>query len=156
VARTETIVHARPDAVFAVLSDPMAYPRFVVGSRRVRRFDPRWPEPGTALHHSIGIGPLVWRDKTDAVEKEPGTHLVVRPHVRPFVIIESRFELEARGDSTLVRLDEFAISGPLARVWPGPLDGLMGLRNRLTLRRLARLAEAGEATQQLLGPSHTT
>ena len=154
MARTETIVHAPPDAVFAVLSDPRAYQTFVVGTRRVRRFDPRWPEPGTALHNSVGVGPLVWRDKTEAIEERPGKHLVVRPHVRPFVIIESRFQLEALGDSTLVRLDEFAVSGPLARVWPGPLDGLMGLRNRLTLRRLARLAEAGGATEQLVG--HTT
>jgi hypothetical protein len=147
VARTETIVHASPETVFAVLSDPRAYQRFVVGTKRVRRFDPRWPEPGTAIHHTVGVGPLAMRDETDSVECDPPDHLVVHPHIRPFVVTRTSFHLEARGDDTLLRVDEHAIGGPLAPVWPGPLDGLMALRNRLLVRRLGRLAEARAATR---------
>jgi hypothetical protein len=149
VARTETVVHARPEAVFAVLCDARAYQRFVVGTKRVRRFDARWPEPGAAIHHTVGVGPLGLRDKTEAVECEPPGHLVVHPHIRPFVVTRTSFHLEARGDDTLLRVDEHAIAGPLAPVWPGPLDGLMALRNRLLVRRLARLAEARQALRQV-------
>jgi hypothetical protein len=148
MAHTETIIHAQREAVFAVLNDPRAYQRFVVGTKRVRSFDPRWPEPGSELHHTVGIGPLALRDKTEAAESDPLDRLVVRPHIRPFVITESTFELEDRGEDTLLRLDEYAVGGPLAPVWPGPLDGLMALRNRLLVRRLARLAEARQAARQ--------
>lgn len=141
MAHTEKIVHAPVEALFAVLCDPSSYQHFVVGTKRVRRFDPRWPEPGTTLHHTVGVGPLALRDKTDAIEAIPPTHLVTRPHIRPFVITESRFELERQGDNALLRLDEYAVGGPLAPIWPGPLDWLMALRNRKVVHRIARLAE---------------
>jgi hypothetical protein len=147
MAHTETIIHARRETVFAVLNDARAYQRFVVGTKRVRSFDPRWPEPGTALHHTVGVGPLGLRDKTEATDIHPPDRVVVRPHIRPFVVTESTFQLEGRGDDTLLRLDEYAVGGPLRPVWPGPLDGLMALRNRLVVRRIARLAEERQAAQ---------
>lgn len=149
MAHTEKLIHAPADAVFALLCDPRAYQRFVVGTKRVRHFDPRWPEPGTAFHHTVGIGPLKLRDKTEVTTCEPPTRLVARPHIRPFVITETVFELEPRGDDTLLRLDEYAVDGPLAPVWPGPLDGLMALRNRAVVRRIARLAQQRHATRQV-------
>lgn len=153
MAHTEIVVHAPTEAVFAVLCDPRSYQYFVVGTRRVRRFDPRWPEPGTALHHTVGIGPLRMRDKTEAVEVSAPTRLVTHPHIRPLVVTESRFELAPRGDHTVVRLDEYAIDGPLSRVWAGPLDVLMALRNRVLVRRLRRLAEQRAAVQQVDAPA---
>jgi uncharacterized membrane protein required for colicin V production len=56
----------------------------------------------------------------------------------------------ARLMEAIERVDPFpAIAGPLAPVWPGPLDGLMALRNRLLVRRLARLAETRQALRQV-------
>lgn len=141
MARTEKLIHAPADTVFGVLSDPAAYQRFVVGTKRVRRFDPRWPEAGTELHHTVGVGPLAMRDKTVSVRCDPPTNLVERPHIRPFLVTETVFELEERGDDTLLRLHEYAVGGPLAPLWPGPLDGMMALRNRGVVHRIARLAE---------------
>jgi hypothetical protein len=151
VAHTEKVIHAPVEAVFAVLSDARTYQDFVVGSKRVRHFDPRWPEPGTAFHHTVGVGPLMLRDKTEATVCEPPTRLVARPHIRPFVVTETVFALEPRGDGdeTLLRVDEYAVDGPLRPVWPGPLDGLMALRNRVMVRRIARLAEHRHASQQI-------
>ncbi|HEY8525028.1 MAG TPA: SRPBCC family protein [Acidimicrobiales bacterium] len=152
MARTETIIHARPDAVFAVLADARAFPGFVVGAKRVRYFDPRWPEPGTTIHHTVGVGPLAIRDETEATTCDPPHLLVVRPKIRPFVTAETSFRLEPHGEEdTLLRVDEYAVDGPLAPVWPGPLDGLMALRNRRVVRRLARMAEARQAVQRLDG-----
>lgn len=149
MAHTEKLIHAPSDAVFAVLCDPGAYQHFVVGTKRVRRFDPRWPEPGTAFHHTVGVGPLGLRDKTEVTKYDPPTGLVVRPHIRPFVITETVFALQPQGDDTLLQLDEYAVDGPLAPIWPGPLDGLMALRNRLVARRIAQLAEQRHATRQV-------
>jgi hypothetical protein len=149
MARTETLAHAPAGAVFAVLCDPRCYQRFVAGTKRVRRFDPDWPEPRTTLHHTVGFGPLALRDTSVAIAITAPTKLTIWPHIRPFVVTESRFELEPRDGRTLVRLDEYAVDGPLARVWAGPLDWAMGLRNRVLLRRLARLAEHRNAVQQL-------
>jgi hypothetical protein len=141
MAHTEKLVHAPVEAVFAVLSDPRTYERFVVGSKRVRHFDPDWPDVDAAFHHTVGIGPLALRDKTVVHQCEPPTRLVVWPYIRPFVVTETVFALEPRGDDTLLRLDEYAVEGPLSHVWAGPLDGLMGLRNIVVARRLAELAE---------------
>jgi hypothetical protein len=149
VAHTEKLIHAPVDTVFAVLSDPRAYQHFVIGTKKVRHFDPRWPEAGTTLHHTVGVGPLMLRDKTEALSCEPPTRLVERPHIRPFVITETVFELEPQGEDTLLRLDEYAVGGPLRPIWPGPLDGLMALRNRGVVRRIARLAEERHATRQV-------
>jgi hypothetical protein len=141
MAHTEKLIPVPVEAVHAVLSDPTAYGHFVVGTKEVRRFDPRWPEPGATFHHSVGAGPLVLRDKTDSTRHDPPEGLAVRPHIRPFVVLETVFALEARGEETLLRLDEYAVGGWLRPVWPGPLDGLLGLRNRLVVERIAHLAE---------------
>ena len=61
---TSRHVDAPVDAVASILADPRAYDGIVVGSRKVRWFDPRWPEDGTAFHHTVGFGPVVIRDKT--------------------------------------------------------------------------------------------
>lgn len=148
MAHTEKLIHAPVDAVFAVLSDPRAYQHFVIGTKKVRHFEPRWPEPGSTLHHTVGVGPFKMRDKTESMSWDPPRRLVERPHIRPFVITETVFELEARGEDTLLRLDEYAVDGPLRPIWPGPLDGLMALRNRGVVHRIARLAEERHATRQ--------
>lgn len=141
MAHTEKLIPAPVEAVHAVLCDPTAYRYFVVGTKEVRRFDPDWPAPGTTFHHSVGVGPLVLRDKTDAIRHDPPDGLVVRAHIRPLMVLETVFALEARGEETLLRLDEYVVGGWLRPVSPGPLDGLLGLRNRLVVERIAHLAE---------------
>jgi hypothetical protein len=148
MAHTEKLIHAPAEAVFDVLSDPRAYQRFVVGSKAVRRFDARWPEADTAIHHTVGVGPLFLRDKTVVTRCEPPDRLVLRPCVRPFLVTETVFFLQARGDDTLLLLDEHAVGGLLCPAYPGPLDALMGLRNQVVARRLAQLAEQRHATRR--------
>jgi len=43
MAKNHTTMHATPDRVFAVLSDPDSYGHWVVGSRHVRDADPGFP-----------------------------------------------------------------------------------------------------------------
>ena len=51
--------NSSPEQVFAVLQDGWTYPGWVVGATRMREVDEGWPAPGTKLHHSFGVWPLV-------------------------------------------------------------------------------------------------
>lgn len=141
MARNRKIVDAPVDVVFAVLSDPRTYGRFVVGSKRIRRFDPTWPEPGSVFHHTLGLGPLVLRDVTAVVDVEAPHRLVLRAQMRPFAVNAVVFSLRPRDHRTEVEVEEQAVEGPAAALWNPLLDRLMWLRNHLMLRRLKKLAE---------------
>ncbi len=140
MARNTAVVAAPPDAVFSVLSDPSSYTRFVVGSKRIRRFDPRWPEVGSAFHHTLGVGPFVLRDLTSVTEVEDGRRLVLRAHMRPFAVNRVAFALTPVLEATEVEVEEHPVEGPATKVWNPALDRLMWLRNQEMLRRLAKLA----------------
>ncbi|MFP5372014.1 MAG: SRPBCC family protein [Actinomycetes bacterium] len=144
MARNTAVVAAPPATVFSVLSDPASYARFVVGSKRIRRFDPRWPEAGSAFHHTLGVGPLVLRDLTRVVEVEDGRRLVLRAQMRPFAVNRVAFGLSAVEEGTEVEVEEHPVEGPAAKAWNPALDRLMWLRNQEMLRRLARIAARRE------------
>lgn len=144
MARNEITVDAPAETVYAVLADPRRYADFVVGSRRVRRFDPRWPEPGTAIHHSLGFEPLVLRDSTVSLEDDPPRRLVVEARMRPLAITPTAFDLAPDGAGTRVVAEEHPTSGLLSWAWNPALDGVLRLRNAVMLRRLKRLAEDRE------------
>lgn len=76
MARNRTVVDAPVEAVFAVLADPRTYDDFVVGTKRIRRFEPTWPELGSALQHTLGVGPFVLRDATSVEEVDGERRLV--------------------------------------------------------------------------------
>ncbi len=143
MSRNHTFVAAPPEVVFAVLSDPRTYARFTVGTKRIRRFDPRWPEVGSVFHHTLGFGPLILRDLSRVVELDEGRRLVLRAQMRPFAVNRVAFELRpAQTDAgTDVEIEEHAIEGPAAVVWNPVLDGVLWLRNQELLRRLKHVAE---------------
>jgi hypothetical protein len=47
-----------------VLLDAYAYPRWVVGAKRIRAVDPEWPAPGSRFHHALGAGPAELHDSS--------------------------------------------------------------------------------------------
>lgn len=145
MARNRTMVEASPETIFAVLSDPRAYARFVVGSKKVRHFEPAFPEPGSGFHPTLGVGPLVLRDSTRVVEAEPRRRLVLHAGMRPFAVNRTAFRLEPRGELTEVEVEEYPVAGPAARIWNRGLDGILWLRNAELLRRLKKLAERRQA-----------
>ncbi|SDQ18744.1 SRPBCC family protein [Quadrisphaera sp. DSM 44207] len=139
-------VPAPPAAVWSVLADGWTYPTFVVGASRMRDVDPGWPAPGTRLHHSAGVWPLVIDDTTSSVVAEPERRLELVARGWPAGEATVVFELEPQDGGTLVSLSEDARSGPGLLV-PRPLRELALLpRNDETLRRLDHLAR-GRARQ---------
>jgi hypothetical protein len=108
----------------------------------MRDVDDGWPAPGTKLHHSFGVWPLVLDDTTEALEFQPGRRLVLEARGWPVGKARVDIIVKADGDGSLVLIDEDVTDGP-AKLVPEPIRVAgIDIRNRETLRRLAYLAES--------------
>jgi hypothetical protein len=134
-----------PEQLFAVFADPWVYPTWVVGASRLRAADPGWPKPGAKLHHSVGVWPLVLDDETRLDEWDPPRRMVLEAKTRPLgrerVIIEAR----PRGLGSLVRMEEYVLSGPLKLIPKPVLDVLFTIRNAEALQRVEHVAKGRAA-----------
>ncbi|HZB77737.1 MAG TPA: SRPBCC family protein [Solirubrobacteraceae bacterium] len=148
VSRTST---ATPEQVFRVLSAPPTYAYWVVGSRSVESHDPAWPAPGTRFEHTQGVRPALIHDETESVASDPPHRLELIAKARPVLVARVVVIAQPSGTGTRMAMEEQALEGlaaPLLRTPPGKL--LTQLRNRVSLRRLSRLAEAVAAMPQEL------
>jgi uncharacterized protein YndB with AHSA1/START domain len=146
MAVNTAVVEAPPETVFSVLADPPSYASFVVGTKTVRRFDPRFPEQGSEFHHTLSFGPVpvIW-DLSRVEEVADGRRLVLRAQMRPMAVNRVAFTLRPVEAGTKVEVEEYAIEGPAALLWNPAFEGLMWLRNQEMLRRLTALAERRHA-----------
>ena len=134
-------IDADPARVWAALADGWLYPSWVVGASRMRDVDESWPAPGSRLHHSVGLWPLLVDDRTEVIGCEPQKRLHLKAHAWPGGAAEVVIELVPSDGGTLVTMREDAVAGP-ARLVPGPVRQIaMVPRNRESLRRLGFLAE---------------
>lgn len=133
------VIPARREEVFDVLRDASRYVEWVVGANRMRKVDADWPAPGSRFHHTVGIRPFELRDDTELRSLDPPSRVELRVRVRPFFEALVELELEDLGPrGTRVTMSEEPVGGLAALVGPLNLPAL-SLRNRLALRRLARL-----------------
>jgi uncharacterized protein YndB with AHSA1/START domain len=141
MARNEAYVEAPPRAVWDVLKDPYAYPRWVVGSKRTLTADATWPEPGSEFKVEVGAGPVAFEDRTVSEEVDPGRRIVLHAGGGGFSGARVEISLRESGDGTVVTLleDPTGVSKPL-RVLP-PAQLAIKLRNVESLRRLKSIAE---------------
>jgi len=141
MSRNTRVIATTPDRVWDVLADGWLYPLWVVGATRMREVDDGWPAPGTRLHHSVGVWPVVINDDTEVLECDPGKRLVLRAQGWPPGEAEVELRLTEVEDGTEVLMLEDVTAGP-AKVVPKPLRApLIAWRNTESLRRLAFLAE---------------
>jgi uncharacterized protein YndB with AHSA1/START domain len=130
-----------PEDVFAVLGDGWLYPLWVVGASRMRDVEEAWPAPGSKLHHSFGVWPMVIDDTSEVLELEPLRRLVLEARGWPVGKAHVEITVEANGSGSMVSIAEDVSGGP-TQVVPKPIRiAAMDLRNTETLRRLAWLAE---------------
>jgi uncharacterized protein YndB with AHSA1/START domain len=135
-ARNDVVVTAPPEAVFAVLDDPCAYPAWVVGTRRIRRVDDEWPAEGSEFHHAIGVPAAELHDSSEVLERDAPYHLVLEVRFRPTGV--ARVELDvvpAEGGSRVTML-ETPCAGPITWLPSFVTDPLLSARNGWSLRRL--------------------
>lgn len=105
MTRTRLHIEASRDEVFDVLCDGEHYASWVVGARRIRAVDDGFPSPGTRLHHSVGVAPLVVRDETLVLAADRPALLELEAHGAGFKA-NVRFQLAEDRDGTEVVMDE--------------------------------------------------
>lgn len=136
-------MNCTPKAVFDVLTDGWTYATWVVGAARIRKVDAGFPEPGSLIHHSVGLWPFMISDTTRVEACDPPREIRLRAQAWPAGEGDITITCEEQGDKTLVTIEEQAVSGP-AKFIPRPVESTMlHLRNIETLKRLAYLAESG-------------
>lgn len=136
-------VKASPEKSWSILADGWMYPLWVVGATRMRDVDDAWPAPGSRLHHSAGVWPLVVDDTTEVLACEEPHRMRLR--ARGWPAGEADVDIRLRGldggDRTEITLEETASAGPGSLV-PEPVENvLLGWRNTESLLRLAFLIE---------------
>jgi uncharacterized protein YndB with AHSA1/START domain len=141
VAENEIVIRASREQVFRVLADPDSYAEWVVGAERVRDADSAWPEPGSRLHHSTGIGPLTIDDSTEVVAVAEPERLELLASLGPLGSFRVDLHLTETSDgSTHVTMEEHPVAGISKAA--GPVGDAAGrVRNKLSLARLKALAE---------------
>jgi hypothetical protein len=139
-ATSSRVMDVSPEAVALVLGDPRAYDGVVVGSRRIRWFDARWPEVGSRFHHTVGFGPVTIRDHTEVVLDDLPHHLGLAVRLRPLGSAAVEFRMAPEDGGTRVEMTETPTSGVLAATWSTPAAALTRWRNDRVLARLEELA----------------
>jgi hypothetical protein len=144
VAHNEIYIAVAPERVFAVLSEPRSFARWVVGSREIRRADPGWPRVGTAFDHRVGIWPFMLSDNSEVVQCEPPSLLKLLVKARPFSRAYVTLILKPCNGGTGLSMDEFAADARSRLFFNRLTDPLVHLRNNVSLRRLKALSEGNE------------
>lgn len=134
MSTVHTTIDAPLDDVWEALVDVRTYPDWLIGAREIRRIDDGWPAPGTAFHHTVGVGPFTISDRTrsDAVESNRVLALDVRAW--PLVHGKVRFELRPAAGGTEVEMEEHPIG--IHRVLAPLMSPLALARNRASLEKL--------------------
>ncbi len=142
-------IAAPPSAVWAVLADGWSYSGWVVGTPHIGDVDKSWPAPGSALHHSSGVWPLMLQDRTEVIDSTPERELILRVRGWPAGEARAEITLQPVGTGTQVTINERPAEGP-GRWLYGPIqDRLMTYRLEEMARRLAALAEGRATTRRL-------
>lgn len=124
------------------MADGWTYSQWVVGNTRMRAVDSNWPEPGSTIHHTLGVWPVLLNDSTVVVESTPLRELVLLANGRPFGkarVTLRLFDLDDGG--CRIEMAEVPSSPPLT--WLPDRLALAAAypRNRECTFRLAALAE---------------
>ena len=135
-------MRCKPEDVFVVLADAWLFPTWVVGASRMRDVDADWPQPGSQLHHSFGVWPVLIDDETTMLEWDPPRRAVFKPTGWPIGEAIVAIDVKPRGEGCVVRIQEGAIAGPPTLLPDFLLDLGLHPRNAETLQRLAFIAEA--------------
>jgi uncharacterized protein YndB with AHSA1/START domain len=141
LSRNSISISAEPEAVFDVLDNPYAYPRWVVGTRRVRAADPTWPAVGSQLHHAVGTALAELHDSTKVLERARPQRVLLEARARPTGVAEVDIVVAPSGSGSVVTLAESPVSGPLARLPRFVTDPFLTLRNAVSLQRLRHEVE---------------
>lgn len=142
MARNRVHIDAAPEEVFAVLSDPYCYPKWVVGAAGVRDHDETFPEVGSRFHHKVGSWPIGLNDHTEVIEVDPPHRIVLQAKARPLGTATIAIDLEESAGGTELTMEERPGDRLTSLVAGNPVaDQALRVRNAEALSRLKRLVE---------------
>ncbi|MFV8173513.1 SRPBCC family protein [Mycolicibacterium peregrinum] len=127
--------------VWDVIADGWTYSQWVVGNTRMRAVDASWPAPGSVIHHTIGIWPVVINDETEVESCKPAAEIMLLAKTRPFGMARIVLRLTDTPTGSRVEMAEVPVGGPLN--WIPRRLALLAVypRNRESIERLVSLAE---------------
>jgi len=141
MSKNSVRVSASPESVFAVLDDARAYPRWVVGARRIRRVDAEWPAVGARFHHALGTTVGELHDWSEILERDAPHRIVLKVCFRPTGVARVAITVEVDGDESVVTISEEPISGPAAHLPAFVVEPLLTVRNALSMQRFRHEVE---------------
>jgi NAD(P)-dependent dehydrogenase (short-subunit alcohol dehydrogenase family)/uncharacterized protein YndB with AHSA1/START domain len=142
MARNRVHIHASPQDVFAVLSDPDRYPDWVVGAAGMRDADEDFPAVGTRLHHKVGSWPVGLNDHTEVLEVDPPRRIALKAKARPLGTATIAIDLVESASGTELTMEEVPGDRLTSLLAGNPLaDTALRIRNAEALDRLRRLVE---------------
>ncbi|THA63466.1 SRPBCC family protein [Streptomyces sp. A0958] len=127
--------------VWKVFADGWLYSDWVVGTSGSRPRQGTWPEVGSSITYTLGLGR--WSmEGTTFVRRCEAPH-VLELEADSGWVGTARIALEVRqwGENALVTLDEHPLRGPAGRFHNTAVDALIQLRHRSVLARLAKTVE---------------
>ncbi len=136
MARNSIDVSVSPERAFATLDDAYAYPRWVVGTRRIRAVDANWPEVGSRFHHAVGTAAGELHDSSSVLARVPSRRMDLEVRFRPGGTARVEIELTPTDTGTRITLREIPTSGPIALLPSFVADPVLALRNAISLQRL--------------------
>jgi hypothetical protein len=107
----------------------------------MRAVDRSWPAPGSKIHHTIGIWPLVINDETEVESCIPEREIVLHARGRPFGGARITLRLHGIDEGCCIEMAETPIGGPLNLIPRRLALAAAFPRNRECTYRLAALAE---------------
>lgn len=141
MSRNRIEVTAPPDAVFDVLDDPYAYPKWVLGTRRIRAVDDTWPAVGAQFHHAVGTAAAELHDSSSILRRDRPNSISLEVRLRPTGVARVDIHVEAHGSKSQVTMDETPTAGPLARLPRLLTEPALKVRNAVSLQRLRHEVE---------------
>jgi uncharacterized protein YndB with AHSA1/START domain len=136
MSRNRIDLAADPEEVFSVLDDAEAYPRWVVGARRMRRVDADWPREGSEFHHAIGLPGAELHDSTEVLEHTFPHRIVLEVRFRPTGTARVELVVDGTDEGSVVTMEESPDSGPVSWLPRLLTDPMLHLRNAWSLARL--------------------
>ncbi|MBQ1093906.1 SRPBCC family protein [Streptomyces sp. B93] len=135
------LIEASPQQVWDVLAASDRYGEWVVGTAKSRPCRGNWPEVDAALTYEFRLGPATLTNETVVRRCEEGSALELEAIAGPLGTARIAIELRPWGEHCLVIVDEHPLRGTGGRLHNVAVEGLIQLRHRTMLARLAEICE---------------
>ncbi|WP_221350939.1 SRPBCC family protein [Streptomyces beigongshangae] len=145
------LIKKSPREVWAVLADGTRYADWVVGTASSYPVRGQWPQTHSAIGYEVRVGPLSFTNQTVVRACDEGHELELEAIAGPLGTARIAIELRPWGDHTLVIIDEHPLRGVGGFLHNAGVEGLIQLRHRAMLKRLADVCENGGSRAE---PAH--